>query len=109
MKTLVLVGMLFASSDSTERRLAPRSTLLTGTAEAPSEKGDYVITFPPPNNCVQLHVHVDGGSRADALYKAVSRGGFSLKAGNGGLTVWTAEEWVEVPQRFKAESSKACK
>ncbi len=75
---------------SSDEQLAPRAALLEGTAADTSPSGKYVITFPQPNECVVLRA--SGDSRFEALYRAVSLGGFSLKPGNGGLTVWTAEE-----------------
>jgi len=90
--------------------LAPRASLLEGTADQPSAKGVYVVTFPPPNECVNLG-EIRATSRTAALYRAVSKGGFSLKPATGGLTVWTIEEWSgfekEAPEFIK-EQKKHC-
>lgn len=105
---LAVVAVIAISCGAQDRSLAPRSTLLTGTAEQPSASGEYVVTFPAPNECVELHVR--STSRTSALYTAVSRGGFSLLPGRGGLTVWTSEEWGEAEREFKNEDwAKAAK
>lgn len=68
-----------------------------------SDSRIYVITFPPPNECVILK-DIEADSRTEALYIAVSHGGFTLKPGHGGLTVWTAEEWNEAEKDWSAKS-----
>lgn len=54
-------------------------------------KVSHVVTFPPPNECVVLKVAAD--DEALALYTAVSRGGFSLKRPDSGLSVWRIDDW----------------
>lgn len=83
-----------------ETELAPRASVLRGTAHYLSATDQYMVTFPPPNQCVILGP-VHAASRLDALYQAVSRGGFSLFKSDGGLTVWTIEEWNEAMKRIK--------
>jgi hypothetical protein len=76
---------------SIDVKLAPRSLLLTG-GDLDSRSGRYMIEFPHPNECTVLGP-IKAESRAFALYRAVSRGGFTLKSSDSGLTVWTVEEW----------------
>src|ERR1700691_5427289 len=91
-----IIGACAQQSDTALRKsidvkLAPRSLLLTG-GDVDSKTGSYIIEFPSPNDCVILGP-VKAQSRSFALYRAVSEGGFTLKPGDGGLTVWTIEEW----------------
>jgi hypothetical protein len=105
---LSCIGQATASDEGVA--LAPRSARLTGSAYRGSKKGLYVITFPSPNECVTLG-HVRAGSRATALYKAFSKGGFSLQELDSALTVWTAEEWddfVKSAPDFIAEMRHHC-
>ena len=88
--------------------LAPRS--LYPQAER-SKSGYYVVTFPPPNECVG-NKPIAAVSREDALYRFVSRGGFTLKPGVGSLTVWTLEEWNQFKTddpEFWAQQVEHCK
>lgn len=95
---LLAVGARASNRLSVEEEIAPRSAILDGTANVPSLSGRYVVTFPPPNQCVVIHVA--GSSRTQALYVAVSKGGFALKPGQGSLSVWTEEEWLEAMRRL---------
>jgi hypothetical protein len=93
---LLAMGGVAQDSDAALRegidaQLAPRSLLLAG-GDLDSPSGRYVIEFPPPNECVVL-APILAKSRAFALYRAVSAGGFTLKPSDAGLTVWTIEEW----------------
>jgi len=87
------VNIIYGRSLTDEQVLAPRSSILAGVGDLPSRSGRYVITFPPPNQCVILRQNA--ASRVMALYMAVSAGGFTLANAKGGLSVWTAEEWAE--------------
>ena len=51
-----------------------------------------MVTFPSPNECLTLGP-ITANSRVQALYLAMSKGGFSLKLSEGGISVWTLEEW----------------
>ena len=77
--------------ESIDAEIAPRSLLLTG-GNMDSRSGRYVITFSMPNDCLTLGP-IEAKSRSFALYRAVSRGGFTLQPAQGELTVWTIEEW----------------
>lgn len=102
----------YAARNSDDAKMAPRSLLLTG-GPLDSARGLYVIEFPPPNECVEI-APVRATSRPMALYTAVSNGGFALKVGRGGLTVWTIEEWEALRKeswysKFKAQKDEHCK
>lgn len=105
---ILLVSFALAAQNTVrfanhEEVLAPRSSLLLGTAGYPSLSRRYVITFPSPNQCVILKA--EGSDRTTALYSAVSSGGFSLNSSTSGLTVWTAEEWDSAAgDKFVAET-----
>ncbi len=98
--------------ESIDAQLGPRSLLLSGgDVDSPSSR--YIIEFTSPNECVQLGP-IKAKSRSFALYRAVSQGGFSLKRGDGGLTVWTIEEWEGLKQKpwypeFAEAHAKRCK
>lgn len=120
-KAIVALVMLcsMAATHSSEKTLresadvtmGPRSLLLSG-GDVDSPSGRYMISFPAPNDCVQLGT-IEAATRSLALYRAVSKGGFTLKPSDAGLTVWTIEEWEKVkteswyPQ-FKEASAKRC-
>jgi hypothetical protein len=98
---LVLLACLFGgvAAQGQDRELCPRSSLLLGTCESESASGVYVITFPMPNQNVKIQLRAR--SRCEALYIAVSRGGFSLKSSDAGLTVWTVEEWQDAQETIR--------
>ena len=77
-----------------------------------SKRGIYVITFPPPNECVRIPP-IKAESRTEALVEAMENGGFSLKPAVGGLTVWTIEEWErarrELGPDFFKQMEEHCK
>ena len=58
----------------------------------------HVVTFPPPNECVILKVAA--ANEIEALYVAVSRGGFSLKRSDGGLSVWSIGDWARAQRSW---------
>jgi len=100
-----------ALRQSIDAALAPRSLLLSG-GDLDSLSGSYVIEFPAPNDCLSLGP-IKAKSRAFALYSAVSQGGFTLKPAEGGLTVWTIEEWNALKTEswypaFAAAHDKKC-
>lgn len=113
MKTLavLLLGSI-AMSAVGQRELAPRGAMLTGTADYDSARGLYVITLPPPNECVDFPP-IRANSRGDALYRVMSAGGFTLKHSDAGLTVWTIEEWEkakkELSPTFWLQMAEHCK
>jgi hypothetical protein len=92
---LMVPGVIFAQ----DQNLAPRGARLTGTANYGSARGIYKITFPSPNECIDLPP-IKASSRSEALYIAVSKGGFRLLPASGGLTVWTIEEWEDFASSF---------
>ena len=83
--------------NSSDAKMAPRSLLLTG-GPLDSKRGVYVVGFPFPNECVEIPP-VKATSRSMAIYKAVSLGGFTLLPSEGGLTVWTIEEWEALKKK----------
>lgn len=111
-KELILLVLFYSAIClGQDRSLAPRGSLLTGSADEPSARGIYVITFPPPNECVDLG-KIRASSRVEALYIAVSKGGFSLKPSNHSLSVWTIEEWDDFAKEapdFLKEQEEHCK
>lgn len=110
MRLSLLIMLCISTALSQDRALAPRSSLLTGEADKPSASGVYVISFPPPNDCVSLG-EIRARSRSEALYRRISEGGFTLKPGRGGLTVWTIEEWNDFEKEgpeFVRENTKRC-
>lgn len=74
--------------------------LVSGFAqeEQPSRSSQYFISFPTPNDC--YIGPIEASSRSQALYRGISKGGFTLKPSKAGLTVWTFEEWQESKARF---------
>lgn len=105
MKRTIAAMLLLSVSAVPQSNLAPRYTLLEGTANVPSASGNYVITWPPPNECVVIRVKA--ANRPSAFYNGISLGGFTLKPGNGGLTVWTLEEWESTKVMLGAEFLKS--
>ena len=79
---------------SADAKMAPRSLLLSG-GPLDSVRGIYVIEFPHPNECLTIPP-IKASSRSMALYRAVSKGGFTLLPSDAGLTVWTIEEWEDL-------------
>jgi hypothetical protein len=110
LKIIFVVSILSLMTLADDAALAPRASRLTGSAYEPSAKGVYIITFPSPNDCVDLG-KIHAISRTEALYKAVSKGGFSLKPSDAGLSVWTIEEWDDFAKDnpdFLKEGEKRC-
>ena len=122
-KKLVLALALFSSlgfaqtsqkalRESADVQMGPRALLLSG-GDVDSRSGVYIIEFPEPNDCVVLGP-IEAKSRSFALYRAISKGGFTLKPSDGGgLTVWTIEEWSQLTTEpwyaeFKARHEKRC-
>lgn len=91
-----------------DRKLAPRSLYPSADVSA---RGLYVITFPPPNECLERKP-IEASSRTVALYIFVAEGGFTLNKSKAGFTVWTIEEWEawqkEAPPEFVADMKKRC-
>ena len=78
-----------------EIMMMPRGSRLFGIEIDGPKINEYVIEFPSPNDSVRLGP-IKASSRAEALYIAVSRGGFALARSNGGgLAVWTRDEYNE--------------
>lgn len=107
MKIPIVMAALVAVALSQNSELGPRSMARLES----SASGEYLISFPPPNECVSLG-KITASSREQALYRAVSKGGFTLKPGRGGLTVWTVEEWNDLDKEhpeFAKELEKHCR
>jgi hypothetical protein len=100
-----------AAAPTFDMQIAPRSSMLTGTAKQGSESGLYVITLPPPNECLIVKP-IAASSRSAALYHWVSSGGFSLLPSTAGLTVWTIEEYKEATatlgRQWYVDKAKRC-